>query len=64
MLSAKLGEGSYGMGWRKGATYALLLVTVLFVYVRSGWGWSGEVCQDTGMERYGEVESTVEMIRL
>ena len=61
LLSAKIGEGSYGMGWRKGATYALLLVTVLFVYVRSG---GGEMCQDTGMKRYGDVESTVEMIRL
>ena len=61
LLSAKLGEGSYGMGWRKGATYALLLVIVLVVYVRSG---GGVVCQDSGMERYGDVESTVEMIRL
>ena len=46
------------MGWRKGATYALLLVTVLFVMSDRG------VCQDIGMQRYGEVESTVEMIRL
>ena len=29
----KISEGSYGIryGWRKGATYALLLVTVFFM---------------------------------
>ena len=51
-------------GLAQGGHVCMLLVTVLFVYVRSGWGWGGEVCQDMGMERYGDVESTVEMIRL
>ena len=65
LLSAKLGEGSYGMGWRKGATYACYSTSdcVLCLCQIGGWG-GGVVCQDMGMERYGEVESTVEMIRL
>ena len=49
-------------GWRKGATYACYSTSDCVLCLCQIGG--GEMCQDMGMERYGEVESTVEMIRL